>query len=93
MNHLPILQELFESDTVIFFLIGLAVAAIAGILMKKKRMILPIALSILVYVICEAVSNIHTNYLVEMILLFVGTIALGAFIGSIVALVVQKVRK
>ena len=31
MKYLPILQELFESDTVIFLIIGMAIALIVGL--------------------------------------------------------------
>lgn len=45
------------------------------------------------YVVCELVSNIHTNYMIELILLFVGTIAIGGIIGFLTSIIVAKVRK
>ena len=36
MKYLPILQELFESDTVILLAIGLACALILGFGLKKQ---------------------------------------------------------
>ena len=95
MKYLPILGELFSSDSAIFMLIGLVIATIIGIKMKNTRKnIIGVAICLVTYVICEIVSNIiGMNYLVEIIALFVGTIAIGGFIGFIIGLIVSKVRK
>ena len=95
MKYLPILGELFSSDSAIFMLIGLVIATIIGIKMKNARKnIIGVAICLVTYVICEIVSNIiGMNYLVEIIALFVGTIAIGGFIGFIIGLIVSKVRK
>ena len=95
MKYLPILGELFSSDSAIFMLIGLVIATIIGIKMKNTRKnIIGVAICLATYVICEIVSNIiGMNYLVEIIALFVGTIAIGGFIGFLIGLIVSKVRK
>ena len=95
MKYLPILGELFSSDSAIFMLIGLVIATIIGIKMKNTRKnIIGVAICLVAYVICEIVSNIiGMNYLVQIIALFVGTIAIGGFIGFIIGLIVSKVRK
>ena len=95
MKYLPILGELFSSDSAIFMLIGLVIATIIGIKMKNARKnIIGVAICLITYVVCEIVSNIiGMNYLVEIIALFVGTIAIGGFIGFIIGLIVSKVRK
>ena len=95
MRYLPILGELFSSDSAIFMLIGLVIATIIGIKMKNTRKnTIGLEICLVTYVICEIVSNIiGMNYLVEIIALFVGTIAIGGFIGFIIGLIVSKVRK
>ncbi len=94
MKYLPILQELFESDSIIFMLIGLILTALIGIKMNATRQtIVSLVLCFVLYVVCELVSNIHTNYMIEMILLFIGTIAIGGIIGFLVSTIIVKVRK
>ncbi len=94
MKYLPILDELFSSDSVIFLLIGLAIATVIGIKMKKTRKnIIGVAVCLVVYGACEIVSQIRLNYLVAFIALFVGTIAIGGFIGFSIGLIVSKFRR
>lgn len=90
MKFLPILDELFASDSIIFLLIGLACAILMGI--KTKKHLVGALISLLVYIICEIISNFHTGYLTEILLLFVGTTALGGFVGFIVFLIVFKIK-
>ena len=47
--------------------------------------------SFVVYAICEVLTNFYTNYMLEIALLFVGTLALGAFIGFPIGLIVTIV--
>lgn len=42
----------------------------------------------MVYAICEVLSNFYTNYMLEIALLFAGTLALGAFIGFLIGSIV-----
>ena len=94
MKYFPILQELFESDSIIFMLIGLIFAVFIGRKMKdSKQTISSLVLSLVLYVVCEVISNFHTNYLIELILLFVGTIAIGGMIGFLISIFMLKVRK
>lgn len=94
MRYFPIIDELFASDTIVFMLIGLALAAVIGVKMKNtKKNLTGMIGSIVLYAICEVISNIHTNFMVELVLLFVGTIALGGVVGFLVGLIVSKVRK
>lgn len=94
MRYLPILDELFSSDTVIFMLIGLVIAIPIGLKMKStKKNLIGIMGSFIVYVICEVILNVHTNYMMEIVLLFVGTIAIGCFVGFLIGHIVSKVRK
>ncbi len=94
MKYFPIFQELFESDSIIFMLIGLVLAVCIGIKMNdtKKNIISLISIFAL-YVVCELVSNIYTNYMTVLILLFVGTIAIGGIIGFLISTIVVKIRK
>lgn len=94
MKHLPILQELLESDTIIFLMIGIAIAFVAGLCLKsQKKCIIGISTSVVLYLICELASNIHTNFMLELILLFIGTAAIGCCIGFIFCLLVRLLKK
>lgn len=94
MKYLPIMGELFSSDSFIFMLIGLVVAAIIGIVMKStKKNIVGLGSCFAIYVISEIISNIRSGYLLELILLFVGTLAIGGIIGFLIGLIVSKIRK
>ncbi len=94
MKYLPIIRELFVSDSMIFMLIGLVFAAFVGIKMNDTRKsILCLVSSFVLYAVCELVSNLHTNYIMELMLLFVGTIAIGAIIGFLISLLVMRVRQ
>ncbi|MCI8508211.1 MAG: hypothetical protein HFJ06_06595 [Lachnospiraceae bacterium] len=94
MKYFPIFQELFESDSIIFMLIGLVLAVFIGIKMNDTRInIISFILTFALYVLCELLFNIHTNYMTELILLFVGTVAIGGIIGFLITTIVVKVRK
>ena len=71
MRYLPILGELFASDTIIFFVIGVVIFVFAGIRMRSlKRNLKGVGVCFAIYAVCEAFSNIRTNNLLELILLF-----------------------
>ncbi len=85
MKYLPILQELFESDTIIFLIIGLIVSILTGIWIKsRKKLIASAGIAMFIYAACEILSNMRGNYMSELLLLFVGTVAIGCFIGFLV---------
>jgi ABC-type transport system involved in cytochrome c biogenesis permease component len=93
MKYLPILQELFTSDTVKFLIVGIVIAVAIGLFLKKqKHFEISLIASIVVYAVCELISNIHTNFLVEIILVFAGTAALGCFVGFGVSLLIRMLR-
>jgi NhaP-type Na+/H+ or K+/H+ antiporter len=94
MNYFPILQELLESDLWKFLPVGIVLAVAVGVfLQKKKHFLVALAVSAAVYAVCELLSNFHTNFLVEILLLFVGTAALGCCIGFLGGLFLRMVRK
>lgn len=94
MKYFPIFRELFQSDSIIFMLIGLAITVFIGIKLNEiKKIIVCLVSSVALYAVCEWISNIHTNYLFELILLFVGTIAIGGIIGFLISAIVVKIRK
>ena len=93
MKYFPILQELFESDTIVFWIIGLVIAVFIGLRLNSKKQCLTAAvISIAVYAVCEAVSNIRSNYMTELILLFIGTVAIGCFIGFLLSLLINAIK-
>jgi ABC-type transport system involved in cytochrome c biogenesis permease component len=94
MKYLPILQELFTSDTVKFLIVGIVVAVVIGLFLKEqKHFKISLIASVIVYAVCELISNIHTNFMIEIILVFVGTAALGCFIGFLVSLFIRILRR
>lgn len=94
MRYFPILDELFSSDSVIFMFIGLVISIVIGIKMKNiRKSAIGMAVCLVIYGVCEVASQIRMNYLVEIIALFVGTIAIGGFIGFLIGIIVTKVRK
>ena len=93
MITFPIMNELFSSDSSIFLLVGLAIAFVIGLRIKtdKTRTIGMIA-SIVVYALCELFANIRT-YVIALIALYVGSVAIGCFIGLLFALIVSNIKK
>ena len=94
MRWFSILDELFASDTIILMIIGVIVAISFGIKMKEPRkLLIGLAVSALIYACCELLSNFHTTYMLELILLFVGTVSIGSAIGFLIASIVAKVKQ
>lgn len=93
MKYLPILSELFSSDSVIFLVAGLVVAFALGMALKAlKKTGIGMMASVVVYALCEALSNVPA-YLVEIITVYIGTIAIGCFVGFLISYLVLKTRK
>ncbi|MBQ4096010.1 MAG: hypothetical protein IJC65_06265 [Oscillospiraceae bacterium] len=89
MKYLPILQELFESDSFLFLIAGLIVSLIfASRIKSRKNLMISTGCSLLLYVLCEAISNLHTNYAMELLFLIIGTAAIGSAIGFAVMLII-----
>ena len=93
MKYLPILSELFSSDSVIFLVAGLVVAFALGMALKAiKKTGIGMMASVIVYALCEALSNVPA-YLVEIITVYIGTIAIGCFVGFLISYLILKTRK
>lgn len=89
MRYFPVLQELFESDTVIILLIGAAVSC----MIKEPRRISRLLIgSAALYALCEVISNFRTDNLLEILLLFAGTAAIGAALSSLVCLIIYRIK-
>lgn len=94
MKFLPILDELFSSDSIIFMIIGLIVAVVISLKIENMRKCLSgVAAGFIVYVVCEVISNIRTNNVIEMALLFVGTVAIGLFVVFLIGTVIRKIKR
>jgi chromate transport protein ChrA len=94
MQFLPILQELFESDTVRILIVGVVIAVLLGLFWKEqKRITAALIVSAVVYAACELLSNLRSNFLIEIVLVFVGTAALGCCIGFLASLLFSILRK
>ena len=93
MKYLPILSELFSSDSVIFLVAGLVVAFALGMALKAlKKTGIGMMASVIVYALCEALSNVPA-YLVAIFTVYIGTIAIGCFVGFLISYLVLKTRK
>ena len=91
MKYLPILEELFSSDSIIFMLTGMVITIVIGMMMKnKKKNIVGLGICFVIYVISEIVSNIRSSYLVEFVFLFIGTLAIGGVAGFLISIIVKK---
>ena len=94
MKYFPILDELFSSDSILFLMIGLVIAVLIGVRRKAAGTnLIGMTGSFIVYVLCEGISNAHTNYFIELLLLFVGTAAIGSFLGFLIGFIVSKARR
>lgn len=94
MAYLPILDELFSSDSVVFVIIGIVVAVFISIkIAENRKKFIGMMVNFLIYVVCEAASNIHINYAIDLALLIIGAIAVGLFLGFLIGIVVSKIRK
>lgn len=93
MKYLPILSELFSSDSIIFLVAGLVVAFALGMALKAlKKTGIGMMASVIVYALCEALTNVPA-YLIAIITVYVGTFAIGCFIGFLFAFLVLKTKK
>lgn len=94
MRYLPILDELFHSNSYLFLLLGLAVSLAAGMRIKRAHTVGITALcSAAVYALCEALSNLRTNFMLELLLLFAGTAAIGAAVGALIRYMMLRASK
>lgn len=93
MKYFPILEELVSSDSGIFLLMGLVLSAVVGVNWKSiRKNRIGITVSVLIYAACEALSNFCSQYWTGLLLLFVGTVALGTFAGFLIGAIVCRVR-
>ena len=84
---------MFSSDSVIFLVAGLVVAFALGMALKAlKKTGIGMMASVIVYALCEALSNVPA-YLVAIITVYIGTIAIGCFVGFLISYLVLKTRK
>lgn len=91
-----ILGELFESDLVIFLLIGLVSSAIIGLLvMRRKSLLIGTIISAAVYAVCEIMLSTYVvkAFLSQLLALFFGTAAIGTAIGFLVGFVIKLIRE
>lgn len=93
MSHFPILQEMLESDSVIFAVIGLILGRAVGMKLKSpKANLIGALISAVVYGICEALTHICSSYMLSFVLLGAGTVAIGATVALLISAVIEKVR-
>ena len=90
-RYFPILDELFSSDSVVFFLLGLAIAAILCWKLKsRKARLRGMLVALVLYALCEVLANVVNSYMAALLLLFVGTQALGAMCAFLLGAVFGK---
>ncbi|MCQ2550674.1 MAG: hypothetical protein MJ146_00570 [Clostridia bacterium] len=91
MKYLPILGELLSSDSVIFMVIGVAIAAVIS-MKKNRKSIIGMGICLAIYAACEVASQMAMNYLLELIALVIGTMAIGGFVTFLIGSIVSKIR-
>lgn len=93
MSHFPILQEMFESNSVIFAVIGLILGRAIGMKLKSpKANLIGALITAVIYAACEVLTHICSSYMLAFALLGVGTIAIGATVALLISVVTEKVR-
>lgn len=93
MSHFPILQEMFESDSVYFMVIGLILGRIIGMKLKTpKRDLIAALISAAVYAVCEVLANHSISYMLAFVLLGVGTAAIGGCVALLLSALIEKIR-
>lgn len=94
MKYLPILDEVVSSDSILFMIFGLIIALVIGLKMREQKKLQKLTLGgFLLYIVCEILLNFRTNFFMEMIVLFVGTIAIGCTVGFLFGLLITNIRK
>ena len=93
MSHFPILQEMLESNSVIFAVVGLILGRAVGMKLRTpKRNLIAALISGAVYAVCEVLEQHPASYAMGIALLGVGTVAVGATVALIISAVIEKVR-
>lgn len=93
MSRFPILQEMLESNSVIFAVIGLILGRAVGMKLKTpKRNLIGALISAVVYAVCEVLAQHPNSYAMGIALLGIGTVAVGATVALIISAVIEKVR-
>ncbi len=93
MKYLPILQELLALNTLVIFLIGLAISILMGLFIKTaKKSLIGLILSLVAYVVCEILQNTQADVGLNIVELFIGTCMLGSALGFFVGLIINMVR-
>jgi hypothetical protein len=94
MRYLPILDELFDSDIYFLLIGGFLIALGVSIFIKEtKKQLWCMLGSLIVYAGCEiGCAFIVKSYGPAFLLLFIGTFALGAFLGFLIGFIISKIR-
>lgn len=93
LAQLPILQELFESDLVIFYALGLIAAFLSSRLLKNDKMLgIGAGAAAAVYLICEAIAIACSGYGVGIAVMVIGVLGLGGCLGFLIRLAVSRYR-
>lgn len=92
MQYLPILTELFESDSLCFLLIGVGIGILCGA-REESRSGMWAGICFLVYIISEAAMQLIHSYGVEFACLVIGTGFLGAFLAFFFWFIYRKFQK
>lgn len=94
MKYLPIFQECFESDSVIFLIMGAVFAlGLSRVVKSEKKQALGVLISIVVYAVCEITASECAGYMIQLASLFVGTAAIGCTLGLSVVLLIFIFKK
>lgn len=94
MDYFPILQDLLKLNTIVFLLIGVVWALVAGKVLKTaKNSLIAVLSGVVIYVVCEGLENIPHGMFMDFLAVFIGTIALGTIPGYLVWTVIRLRNK
>lgn len=93
LKNLPILQELFESDLVIFYALGLVAAFLSSRFLKKEKLLgIGAAAAAALYLICEVIAIARSEYGIGIAVMVLGTLGLGGCLGFLIRLAITRYK-
>lgn len=95
MEHLSIVQDLFESDTVKILLAGVIFSVLTGLMRKStyKKCFIRMGIGLVIYGLCELYFLVGTQYATAFLCLFAGTFALGFIPGQCICILIVYLRR
>ena len=93
MQQFEILDELFHADSFIFMLIGIITALAFSLKIPKFKTLYAVIITLGVALLCEFLLKELDSYFTEILLIFIGTVSIGAAIGFISSDIIKGIQK